>query len=174
MAVARTLSPTKQAVILQQGAIAFSLGKNEAARDFFKEAFELNTENDEAREYYVASLFVTKDFETANTLITDSTDAFKRRAAQSDFLVSSVNNAREYSTLAKLYETRVSLDITNAQNWASLAFVYYQLKQNDKAIETLARAAKAVPTFATTAQCITKNLETGKEPSTGCEQKPAQ
>jgi len=168
MAIARTLSPNKQAVILQQGAIAFSLGKSEAARDFFKQAFELDTENDEAREYYTASLFLTKDGAAGQKLIAEGTDAFKKRAAQSDFLVSSVNGAHEFATLASLYEIRVTLDATNAQNWASLAFVYYQMKQNDKAIDTLARAAKAIPTFATTAACITKNLQTGKEPQTGC------
>ena len=84
-----------------------------------------------------------------------------------------MNGAHEYSTLASLYETRVAADNTSAQNWASLAFVYYQMKANDKAIDTLARAAKAIPSFAGTAACITKNLQTGKEPQTGCTQAPA-
>jgi regulator of sirC expression with transglutaminase-like and TPR domain len=79
-----------------------------------------------------------------------------------------VNGAHEYDVLTWLYESRVSLDQTNAQNWASLAFIYYQMKQNDKAIDTLARAAKAVPSFAPTAECITKNLQAGKDPQTGC------
>ena len=169
MATARTLSPNKQAIILQQGAIALSLGSNEAARDFFKEAFLLDESNPEAREYYVASLFYTKDVMTAKQLIADAPAAFRDRIALSDFVVSAVNAAAEYGTLAELYEIRVSNDITNAQNWASLAFVYYQLKQNDKAIETLARAATAVPTFLPTAECITNNLKAGKAPQTGCQ-----
>ena len=173
MALARTLSPRKQAIILQQGAIALSLGKNDEALGFFKEAYELATDNDEAREYYVGALFLAKDAAAARTLIDESTDAFKKRIALSDFVVSAVNTAQEYTTLADLYEVRVAADTTSAQNWASLAFVYYQLKQNDKAIETLARAGKAVPAFATTAECITKNLQAGREPQIGCQPQQA-
>jgi O-antigen ligase/tetratricopeptide (TPR) repeat protein len=169
MAIARTLSPGKQAIILQQGAIALSLGKNTIARDFFKQAFELDTTNDEAREYYVAALFYNKQADDAKKLIADSTPEFRDRIAKSDFVVSAVNAAGEFSTLASLYEVRVADDKTNAQNWASLAFVYYQLKQMDKAIETLQHAAAAVTAFAPTADCITKNIKAGKEPQAGCQ-----
>ncbi len=169
MAAARSHSPKKQAIILQQGAIALALGKNEEARDFFKTAYELDTTNDEAREYYIAALFYVKDVAAANALIDDSAPAFRDRIAASDFVVSAVNAAGEFTTLASLYEIRVKADPLNAQNWASLAFVYYQLKQNEKAIDTLARAATAVPVFAPTAQCITKNLKAGKAPQEGCQ-----
>ncbi len=174
MAIARTLSPNKQAIILQQGAIALSLGKNEAARDFFKKAFELETANDEAREYYVAALFYNKQPDEAKKLISNSTPEFRDRIAKSDFVVSAVNAVGEFTTLASLYEERVAADKTNAQNWASLAFVYYQLKQIDKAVETLQHAASAITAFAPTADCISKNIKAGKEPQAGCQAPAAQ
>jgi O-antigen ligase/tetratricopeptide (TPR) repeat protein len=169
MAIARTLSPRKQAIILQQGAIELSLGNNTGARDFFKEGYEFDTTNEEAKEYYIASLFFTKEPAVAQALMTDSTPEFMSRLAASDFVLSAVNTAGEYGTLATLYETRVAADGSNPQNWASLAFVYYQLKQNDKAIETLTRATAAVPSFAPAAQCFSNNIKKGVSPEVGCQ-----
>lgn len=169
MATARSFSPRKQAIILQQGAIELSLGNNAGARDFFKEAYESDTLNKEAKEYYIASLFYTKDVETARALIAEATPEFLARIAASDFVLGAVNAAGEYATLASFYETRVTTDDTNPQNWASLAYVYYQLKQNDKAIATLDRAKIAVPTFATTATCFAANIQKGVSPEVGCQ-----
>lgn len=169
MSIARSLSPRKQAIILQQGAIELSLGNNTGARDFFKEAYELDTRNDEAREYYIASLFYTKDIEVAQGLLAEVTPEFSARLAASDFLLSAVNAAGEYGTLASLYEARVKVNATDPQNWASLAFVYYQLKQNDKAVETLDRAKVAVPSFAPAATCFAANIKKGVSPEVGCQ-----
>lgn len=169
MKTARELSPKKQAIILQQGAIELSLGNNTGARDFFKEAYELDMRNDEAREYYIASLFYTKDKETAEKLVAEATPEFTARLAASDFVLSAVNAAGEYGTLATLYESRVFADNSNPQNWASLAFVYYQLKQNDKAVETLERAKVAVPSFAPAAACFSANIKKGVSPEVGCQ-----
>lgn len=169
IALAREFSPRKQAIILQQGAIELSLGNNEAARDFFKAAFDLDTRNDEAKEYYIASLFYTRDVVGAKTMIAETSDEFKKRLAMSDFVVSAVNTAGEFDYMAELYEVRVLQDTTNAQNWASLAFLYYQIKEQDKAIDTLTRASAAVPTFAPTAECLIGNLKAGREPQLGCQ-----
>jgi cytochrome c-type biogenesis protein CcmH/NrfG/O-antigen ligase len=166
---ARELSPRKQAIILQQGAIALSVGNNESARNLFKEAYDLDTNNEEAKEFYVASLFYTKDVATAKTIVSDSSDVFRARLAASDFVVGAVNAAAEYPYLAELYEARLTTDAKNPQNWASLAFVYYQLKENDKAIDSLNRAKIAVPTFAATAQCFSDNIKKGKTPQEGCQ-----
>ena len=172
MAIARTLSPKKQAIILQQGAVELSLGKNEAARDFFKDAFLLDESNNEALSYYVASLFYTKETDAAKALIKDAPAGFAESLSTNDFLIAAVSYATDYPYLAELYEARVLLPNDNvqvtSQNWASLAFAYYQMKQNDKAIDALNRAASAVPSFAPTAQCFSKNLKMGKVPQEGC------
>ncbi len=169
IALARKFSPRKQAIILQQGAIELSLGNNEGARDFFKEAYELDTRNEEAKEYYIASLFYTRDVVGAKAMIAESSDEFKKRLALSDFVVSAVNTAGEMDYMAELYEVRVVNDTSNAQNWASLAFLYYQIKEQNKAIDTLTRASAAVPSFAPTAQCLIGNLQAGREPQIGCQ-----
>jgi O-antigen ligase/tetratricopeptide (TPR) repeat protein len=181
LVLAREFSPNKQAIILQQGAVEIGLGDNNAAREFFKTAYELDTTNDEAREYYYASLLLTGDTAGAAALIETAPPAFSDRLAVSDFVFNALNQAQQYEDLARLYETRVTLSPDNAQQWASLAYVYYQMAQQasttdserrrimtDKAIETLSRGAAAVPSFAPTAECVSGNLKAGRAPEAQC------
>lgn len=178
---ARKFSPKKQAIILQQGAVALAEGDKTGALSFFKDAYELDTTNSEAKQYYIAALYYNGDKSTAQTLLNESTQEFVDSLATNDFLFNALNDAKDYEQLASLYEKRVLIEGDNAQNWASLAFVYYQLSQNasttdrdrqkvmiSKAIETLDRGAKTVPSFAATAQCVTKNLKSGAAPEVGC------
>ncbi len=169
LTIARDLSPRKQAIILQQGAVAIAQGNNEAALPFFKEAFELDEKNDEAREYYVSMLYLTGNAEEARRLTEEGGDTFADRIANSDFYLSGANEAKDYEAIAKVYEKRVALDETKAQSWASLAFAYYQMKDISKAITTLEMAAEKVPSFKPTATCVINNLKTGKSPEIGCQ-----
>ncbi|MCA9361800.1 O-antigen ligase family protein [Candidatus Kaiserbacteria bacterium] len=181
MAIARENSPKKQAIILQQGFIALSEGKNQEAVDFFKEAYELDTRNLEAREYYAASLFYVDQPEAAaallhsdNESVTDET--ILQRFAASDFLISSANQFGQYAFAAQLFEHRVRPEtggkqewIDNAQNWATLAYLYYQNDEAEKAIAVLQEAMSKIPSFEPTATCFIDNLENGRDPQEGCQ-----
>jgi cytochrome c-type biogenesis protein CcmH/NrfG len=54
------------------------------------------------------------------------------------------------------------------QNWATLAFLYYELEDTQKAVATLEEAMQVIPDFAPTAQCIAGNIEAGNDPQEGC------
>ncbi|KXJ99774.1 MAG: O-Antigen ligase [Parcubacteria bacterium OLB19] len=171
MQIARELSPKKQSIIAQQGVIAYSQGNVESARDYFKEAFLLDERNLEAREYYAALLFANGEGEAAKALVTDQT--IIDRFALNDFLVNAANSAQDNEFLAKLYESRVAQNPELEQNWVSLSFLYYQMGNKDKAIETLNRSAEAKPSFAKMASCFADNIKAGREPETGCKTESA-
>ncbi|MCB9810001.1 O-antigen ligase family protein [Candidatus Nomurabacteria bacterium] len=173
MAIARELSPKKQAIIIQQGFVALSQGKNEEAREFFKEAYELDEANLEAREYYAATLFYTNEADTAIALM-DSEDA-KYRFAKSDFMISAANQFGRTDFVKELFEYRVQAEPNGeqnwkneAQNWATLAFLYYESGEKDKAIEVLNQAKDTIPTFTNTASCFIGNIEKDITPQEGC------
>lgn len=166
MARARELSPNKQAIIIQQAFVELSRSQNETARDLLKTAFELDTNNLEAREYYAGSLFYTKEAEAAVGLM-DSEEA-KQRFAKSDFLVSAANQAGATDFVIELFKVRRDNEPTDAQNWATLAYLYYQKGDNEQAIATLNEAKDKVPSFAPTATCFTENIKNGKDPQEGC------
>lgn len=166
MDIARGLSPRKPSIVMQQAIIKYSKGDVAGARDLFKEAFELDQRNSEAREYYATTLFATGDKDGAKALITDDTTF--NQFALSDFFVKAVNDAGDTAYLTKLYESRVEQKPEVAQNWASLSFLYYQAKDTAKAIEILKESKKAAPSFSKSAQCFITNMEAGKEPGLGC------
>jgi tetratricopeptide (TPR) repeat protein len=166
MAIARELSPNKQEIIIQQGFIELARNNLEAAKEFFKTAFELDERNPAAREYYAAALLYTGDIAGATALL-DTTET-KTRFANSDFLLGAANQAGATELLIELFKHRVETDKTNAQNWASLSFLYYNQGDIEKAIETLSEAQVVVPTFASTSNCIIDNIKTGKDPQEGC------
>lgn len=181
MALARQYSPNKQSIIEQQGFVALTQGKFDEALTFFKEAYELDTRNLEAREYYAAALFYANQPEAAMALKNSedervSNEAIMQRFAASDFLLSTANQFGQYAFAAELFAYRVQStpDSTqkwaeDAQNWATLAYLYYQLKDNEKAIAILNEAKIKVPTFAPAATCIIDNIENGRAPETPCE-----
>jgi O-antigen ligase/cytochrome c-type biogenesis protein CcmH/NrfG len=166
IAIAQELSPGKPSIIMQRAINKYSQNDMSAARDYFREAFLLEEKNDEAREFYAGTLFLTGEPNEAKALVTD--ERVFNRFAQNDFVVSAVNTAGDMPFLAELYQARTKQNPTVAQNWASLSFIYYQDGEADKAIETLQAASEAVPGFAKTAQCFIANIETGKEPQEGC------
>jgi len=166
MDIARELSPRKQAIIMQQAIIKYSQGDLEGSRDLFRDAYELDLRNNEAREYYAATLFATGGGETAKALA-DNEDKFKRFAL-SDFLLSAVNNAGDLEYLRELYVSRIEQRPEVPQNWASLAYLHYQNKDNESAVSVLEEAKLKVPTFTKTADCFIGNLKAGREPQEGC------
>ncbi len=168
LAIARELSPNKQWIILQQGAAALTQEENETARDYFAEAFLLDERFMDAREYYVASLFLTADIAAAKSLMDDAGEEFFDRIALNNYIVGVINQAGEKQLAIDLFERRVELNGSEAQTWASLAFLYYEQGDKQKAIETLDRAAKAVPAFKKTAGCIQSNINLGREPNIPC------
>ena len=171
MNLARQFSPNKPSVISQQGFMALSLNKEEEALAYFKEAFELDTRNLEAREYYAAALFYVDKPQEAIALM--DSEAARKRFAQSDFLLGAADEAGQVDFLIELFETRIEIDRSNAQTWATLAFLYHQKGDFDKAIAVLEESKLAVPTFTKTAACIIGNIKAGRDPQLGCMGDPA-
>jgi len=170
---AHELSPEKQTIIIQQGFIELSRSDNAAAMEYFKQAFELDERNLEAREYYAASLFYLERGDEGVALM-DSPKA-ERRFAASDFIISTANQQGRADFAAELFEIRTQTAPdklqswrTEPQTWATLAFLYYQLEDSQKAIATLNAATEVIPTFAPTAQCFSNNIESGNDPQEDC------
>ena len=168
MAKARELSPHKQSIMIQQGFVSLSLANNEEALQFFKEAYELDTRNLEAREYYAAGLFYAGKSDEATALM--DSDAAKARFAGSDFLLGAANQAGAKSFLIELFKERLVKARDNAQNWATLAFLYHEVGDKETALKTLEEAKVAAPSFAKTATCISENIKNNRKPDEGCMQ----
>ncbi len=167
MAIARSLSPNKPTIIAQQAIVAYSQGNLEASRDFFAEALSLDERNNEAREYYAALLFLTGEAEKAIALA--DTEERLQSFAKNEFLLSTINQVQEFDFLITLYEEKIKLQPVKEQDWTSLAFLYNQSGQPEKAVATLREIAELKPTFSKTANCLANNIEAGDAPEVGCQ-----
>lgn len=176
LAVARELSPNKQSIIQQQGFVELAQGDYEEAQAFFKAAYELDTRNTAAKEYYVGSLLYNGQTEEARALLYE--DNMLSQMIDSDYLLAAANDNNLTELMIDIFELRLSTSTTEAQQqkwrnqaqtWASLAFLYYQVGSSTAAIATLEEARQVVPSFATTAQCFIGNIEAGNEPNEGCQ-----
>ena len=165
--IALELSPNKPALKVEQALIELQGNDLVAARGFLAEAFAMEERNPQARIFYAAVLFQLGEAEAAKALLTSESD--KKAFALNDYAISAVEIAKDYPYLLELYEIRVVEKPADAQNRASLAFLYYQLKDIDKAVATLEAAALEIPSFATAATCYAGNIKLGKDPSTPCE-----
>jgi O-antigen ligase/tetratricopeptide (TPR) repeat protein len=170
MQIAHDLSPKKQSIIIQQGFVALTQGKEDEALAYFKDAFELDKNNLEAREYYAADLMHTKHTAEATALL--DSEAALQRFAKSDYLLGAANEAGQTDFMIKLMLQRVKMtdvsDKTAPQNYATLAFLYHQKGDNDSAVAILEEAKKQIPSFGKAASCFVDNLKKGNDPQKGC------
>lgn len=70
-AIARTLSPEKQTMLLEQGVIEWQAGNLEAARDFFAEAYALAPEGSDFAIYAAAGRIISSDIPGGKQLLQD-------------------------------------------------------------------------------------------------------
>lgn len=165
-AIAVSLSPTKPSLLAEQAIVELQAGKPEAAEGFLQQAFALEKQNTQVRVLYAAILMQEGKFAQAKELIGDT---YKEQFAMNDYALSSTKATGELAYLAELFELRIVHTPNNAQDRASLAFIYHQLGDDEHAIATLQKASEDIPDFAPRAQCYIGNLTAGNNPSEGCD-----
>lgn len=169
MAKARMYTPNKPGLIIQQGFIELARNDYAAAHDFLKEAYDLAPANIDAQIYYAAALLYIGEVASATALIPEADEEVAiKRFANNDFLIGVANQVQAPAFLHPLFVYRVEQNPQDAQNWASLAYLEYQMGSTTESLETLENAAAAAPAFAPTAQCFAANIKAGKEPQEGC------
>lgn len=164
-AIARSLSPEKQAIILEQGITEIQANDLEQASEFFKTAFELDTGNVQALILYATTLVNLDKVAEAKALLGEE---YLDEFAANDYALASVNQSGDKEFLAELFEIRIVSRPQVAQDRASLAFIYYELGDIESSVATLETAAEAIPDFSERAQCFITNLEAGNQPDEGC------
>ncbi len=164
-ATAMSLSPLKPALKLEQALVELQANDLKAAEAFLKEAYELAPQYTLARVLYAAVLFRNDNVDLAKSLIGNE---YMNDFALNDYAISSVEFKKDYAYLASLYEIRTVSQPENPQHRASLAFLYYELGDTEKAIATLDKAGTDIPSFSVAAACYAGNITAGIDPSTPC------
>lgn len=166
-ALAVSFSPRKPALAIEQAVVALQENNQEEALELLKKAFELEEKNTTARILYAAVLMRTGNPDQAKELIGEE---YIAEFSLNDYALSATEASGDFPFLAKLFDARIVAQPANPQHRASLAFVYYKLKDIESSVAVLTKAAVDIPDFASSAQCYIANLEEGNAPDAGCGQ----
>ena len=142
---ARELSPKKQQIIFEQGLAYLQKQDYESSREFFKEAYELDTSYTEARVFYAMSGVASGRYNIIDEVIVD--DAAKDAFNTNDLVVQVSYNAKLYPLLKTIFEYRVAKNPTDSQVRTNLAYILNESGDTAGAIEVLKKAGEDIPTF---------------------------
>lgn len=165
IAIAHSLSPEKQSIIIEQGIIEVQAGNYEQARDFFQEAWELNEDYGLARIFYGSALLYTNEIDKFREIITE--EHFPSFALD-DFALGAADRSGDTEVLKDMFTARAEARPTVAQNWASLSFLYYQDDEIEEAKAVLAEGIEKSENFTEVGTCYLENIEAGNSPAEGC------
>ncbi|MFH0846101.1 MAG: O-antigen ligase family protein [Patescibacteria group bacterium] len=155
---AKELSPNKPSFDFEIGAIYLNAKENQRAVDFLKGTYEKYPQNPKTKTMYALALIYAGQSDLADEVLTpEYKDGI---VASSDFL----NAYRLTGENNKMILVAEALAIKNPQDpqtHITLAAAYYEIKQNEKAIQELKIAMTLDPNFTTQGEQIIRAIQAG-------------
>lgn len=158
---AHELSPNKQSILYELGLNAFARGVNDEAVGYFKQAYELATENIDAKKYYVAALIrAGKDTEAEPLLreLVDSDAATDPRIAQA------LASRGMYAAVAEIWRMHTAKHPEDVEARFVLVGAYYQAGARAQALAELEAIKREHPAAAEQADQFIADIEKGVTP----------
>lgn len=140
-AVARELAPTKQSVIQEQGIVALQTDDFAAAEGFFREAYELDTRNQDAATYVAGALIMQRKVSEAQELLRTT---HATTTVDHQMLLLAYYQIRDWQNLINLLKLRIETNNT-AANGFQLAAAYSEAGNRTQAIAQVRATMTAFP-----------------------------
>jgi len=155
---AHKLSPTKQTILYQMGQNALSRGDAQAAIDDFKQAYEVDTDNIEARLYYASLLIRANQDALADQVLAP---VIPTGQAADDKIDSAYAARGQYGKIVDIWIARVKVRPEDPKGYFTLSAAYYAAGNKAKAIQTLQDVAQKIPSAAQQAQDSITQIQNG-------------
>ncbi|HUO56383.1 MAG TPA: O-antigen ligase family protein [Candidatus Paceibacterota bacterium] len=156
---AHQLSPDKQSILYEIGLNDEALKENTQAEAVFKQAYELDTQDQLALVYYIASAVRNGDDATANSLLTPS--LISSGVAADPQLAAAYAYRNQYAKIIPIWTAHIAANPSDAQAYLTLAVAYYETHDAAKAISTLQSLENAVPDSASQAEQFIQEIKSG-------------
>lgn len=153
-------SPNKQTIHFGLGMSYLALDKTAEAEDAFKTAYTLAENNDGARIVYALGLIYNKKGQEGIDLLVEKFG----EVPNDPRIIKAFFDIKDYASALKYAKQAAEREGATADNFISLASVYSELGQYQKAIEAIRKVIELQPSFKDQGEYYIKQLEQGKKP----------
>lgn len=153
---AAELSPKKEAIWIELGALAWDLGDTKAAREYFNTAYALGKEFKELAVYAAAGNIAVGDKAAADKLLLD---AYGTTVVDSDVLAAAYYRTNDWPRLISMLQVRADKPDAGAAAWFALAAAYYTAGDKANARETINAAIARYPEAASAGAEALKQID---------------
>lgn len=158
---AHMLSPEKQSVLFELGALQLDKGDTLGALAYFKQAYELEPRYDRARSLYVAVAIRAGESEIADALLIERYDTV---TPNDDIVLQAYVDVGNNQRVVQIAENKVLADPENFQTHLQLAAAYLEVGRRADAVEALGEAIKRNPDFKTQGEYFISEIQAGRNP----------
>ena len=153
---AHTLSPGKQQVLFELGALDASAGNYPSALSWLKQAYDSEPRYDSARTAYAAIAIQAGDRALASSLLMPR---FGTLTPDDNTLLAAYLSVKDYPSVLAILKGRVTKNPDNAQNHQQLAAGYLQAGDRADAIAELREAMRLDPSFVQQGQSYIQQIQ---------------
>ena len=155
---ADSLSPNKQTILFSLGSFSAANKAYDQAFSAFKEAYELDTTNTEALEWYIAAAVYDNQDALAASLSASTTPD----VSLSDPVEQAYLSTSNWTGLITLLQNRIKYLPDNPQTHFSLVAAYMKLNESGPAIAEIQNIIKLYPNYASVGEQAIQNIKAGK------------
>lgn len=153
---ALTLTPKKEQVWIEAGAIEWGLGNVTAAQTDFNTAYALGPQFAELAAYAAAGDIAVGDRAAADKILLG---AYGTTTVDSDILAVAYYHAKDWQRLINIWKSRASKPDASVQTWFGLAAAYYAAGDSASAIKTINTTVALHPEAAASGKAAIAQIE---------------
>jgi O-antigen ligase len=155
---ARELSPAKQMILFQLGAIYIGSGEVDRGLNYFKQAYEEDPSFPEARRLYALAALYAKNKPLSDRIL----GADRAMLVNDDRFLNYYAETKQYDQVLEIWKARQLVSPNDKQTNISLAATYYFLGDRAMAIKVLKDFIARDPSFAKEGDDLIKQIELGR------------
>lgn len=156
---ALSLSPAKQSIMYLLAENAATRGDSAESRRYYQEAYELDTSNRVAALAYAASLILAGQNAAADELLAPY---IERGEAADTRILAAYRTTGQLSRAIPIWQAAIKANPTDAQQYFTLAAIFYLGGDTIRAIQALEEAKRAIPAIADQANPVIEEIRSGK------------
>ncbi|TSC70297.1 MAG: hypothetical protein G01um101449_397, partial [Parcubacteria group bacterium Gr01-1014_49] len=153
---AARLSPGKQEILIQEGALAWDLGQVEEAHKAFTKAYALSPQFESLAVYAAVGNIAIGNTEAADAILLD---VYGSVVVDNDILAVAYYRTHNWPRLITLWKLRADKPGAPVDVWFSLAAAYYAAGEKSSALKTINKAISIYPEAASAAASAIAQIE---------------